>query len=196
MSLCSVLVNGWMNKAARKTGRVFLVLNLKTCGWCCRDHRASRGFHGGGDGSAAELSVSGRWRVCSQWCFLLLQEGLGEHRGWSGDPALLLRGAGLLEPPHPNQPELPLHQPPPHHHLGPRRLRTLLCPLPSQVSERQSSLTEWKQAHYINVRKRLFNVCVFLCCCRITLAIIGLTWLVIGTTLVGFLPESRYGNEP
>lgn len=31
------------------------------------------------------------------------------------------------------------------------------------------------------------------CLCRITLAIIGLSWLVIGTTLVGFLPENRYG---
>ncbi len=34
------------------------------------------------------------------------------------------------------------------------------------------------------------------CPCRITLAIIGLSWLVIGTTLVGFLPESRYSNTP
>lgn len=27
------------------------------------------------------------------------------------------------------------------------------------------------------------------------MAIIGLSWLVIGTVLVGFLPESRYGSE-
>lgn len=31
--------------------------------------------------------------------------------------------------------------------------------------------------------------------CRITLALIGLSWLIIGTILVGFLPESRYGWE-
>lgn len=29
--------------------------------------------------------------------------------------------------------------------------------------------------------------------CRITLALIGLSWLVMGTILVGILPESRYG---
>lgn len=34
---------------------------------------------------------------------------------------------------------------------------------------------------------------LFLVFCRITLAVIGLSWLIIGTILVGFLPESRYG---
>uniref|UniRef100_A0A671VJ52 Glycerol-3-phosphate acyltransferase 3 n=1 Tax=Sparus aurata TaxID=8175 RepID=A0A671VJ52_SPAAU len=35
---------------------------------------------------------------------------------------------------------------------------------------------------------------LYLCSCRITLAIIGLSWLVIGTVLVGFLPESSVKN--
>ncbi|KAF7646277.1 hypothetical protein LDENG_00190500 [Lucifuga dentata] len=50
--------------------------------------------------------------------------------------------------------------------------------------------------HYISLRLSIiWGVGVFVRYCvlfplRITLAIIGLSWLVIGTTLVGFLPES------
>lgn len=44
-------------------------------------------------------------------------------------------------------------------------------------------------------KKTLINS-FLLSSCRITLALIGLSWLVIGTVLVGFLPDSRYRSQP
>lgn len=74
-----------------------------------------------------------------------------------------------------------------------------------QVTQRFSSeeLVSWnlltrtnQNFHYISLRLTIFwGIGVFVRYCvlfplRITLAIIGLSWLLIGTTLVGFLPES------
>ncbi|XP_029920607.1 glycerol-3-phosphate acyltransferase 3 [Myripristis murdjan] len=78
-----------------------------------------------------------------------------------------------------------------------------------QVTQRFSSeeLASWnlltrtnQNFHYISLRLTIiWGVGVFVRYCvlfplRITLAIIGLTWLVIGTTLVGFLPDSSAKN--
>ncbi|XP_070706609.1 glycerol-3-phosphate acyltransferase 3 [Pempheris klunzingeri] len=78
-----------------------------------------------------------------------------------------------------------------------------------QVTQRFSSeeLASWnlltrtnQNFRYISLRLTvIWGVGVFVRYCvlfplRITLAIIGLSWLVIGTTLVGFLPESNAKN--
>uniref|UniRef100_A0A3B4WZP8 Glycerol-3-phosphate acyltransferase 3 n=1 Tax=Seriola lalandi dorsalis TaxID=1841481 RepID=A0A3B4WZP8_SERLL len=78
-----------------------------------------------------------------------------------------------------------------------------------QVTQRFSSeeLASWnlltrtnQNFRYISLRLTvIWGVGVFVRYCvlfplRITLAIIGLSWLVIGTTLVGFLPESSAKN--
>ncbi|XP_017282981.1 glycerol-3-phosphate acyltransferase 3 [Kryptolebias marmoratus] len=78
-----------------------------------------------------------------------------------------------------------------------------------QVTQRFSSeeLASWnlltrtnQNFQYISLRLTIiWGLGVFVRYCilfplRITLAIIGLSWLVIGTTLVGFLPESRGKN--
>ncbi|XP_022623119.1 glycerol-3-phosphate acyltransferase 3 [Seriola dumerili] len=78
-----------------------------------------------------------------------------------------------------------------------------------QVTQRFSSeeLASWnlltrtnQNFRYISLRLTvIWGVGVFIRYCvlfplRITLAIIGLSWLVIGTTLVGFLPESSAKN--
>ncbi|XP_013858239.1 glycerol-3-phosphate acyltransferase 3 [Austrofundulus limnaeus] len=78
-----------------------------------------------------------------------------------------------------------------------------------QVTQRFSSeeLASWnlltrtnQNFQYISLRLTIiWGLGVFVRYCilfplRITLAIIGLSWLVIGTTLVGFLPESRQKN--
>uniref|UniRef100_A0A8C6NKE6 Glycerol-3-phosphate acyltransferase 3 n=1 Tax=Nothobranchius furzeri TaxID=105023 RepID=A0A8C6NKE6_NOTFU len=78
-----------------------------------------------------------------------------------------------------------------------------------QVTQRFSSeeLVSWnlltrtnQNFHYISLRLTIiWGLGVFVRYCillplRITLAIIGLSWLVIGTTLVGFLPESSAKN--
>uniref|UniRef100_I3K3Q9 Glycerol-3-phosphate acyltransferase 3 n=1 Tax=Oreochromis niloticus TaxID=8128 RepID=I3K3Q9_ORENI len=77
-----------------------------------------------------------------------------------------------------------------------------------QVTQRFSSedLASWnlltrtnQNFRYISLRLTIFwGIGVFVRYCvlfplRIALAIIGLSWLVIGTTLVGILPENRYG---
>lgn len=110
---------------------------------CPRDHWAWGRLNGGGNGAAAELPVPGGGGVRPERRLLLLQEGPGEHRGRPGDAALLLRGAGLVEPPDPDQSELPLHQPPPHHFLGHGRVRAILCALPPQVSVKRRHLSAW-----------------------------------------------------
>uniref|UniRef100_A0A8C7GLA9 Glycerol-3-phosphate acyltransferase 3 n=1 Tax=Oncorhynchus kisutch TaxID=8019 RepID=A0A8C7GLA9_ONCKI len=78
-----------------------------------------------------------------------------------------------------------------------------------QVTQRFSSeeLVSWNlltrtnhNFHYISLRLTIIwglGVIIRYCVLfplRITLAIIGLTWLVIGTTLVGFLPNKRLKN--
>ena len=104
-----------------------------------RDHTPRRGLHGTGDAGGAGVPARrgpGGGGLYPGRRLLLPQEGHGEHRGRPGHPALLLRGAGLLEPADAHQPELPLHQPPPHRDLGCGRLRALLRSLPPQVSAR------------------------------------------------------------
>lgn len=72
----------------------------------------------------------GLWAV---WRVLFLQEGLGSHCGRWSDPEVLLRGAGVMESPHKDQHEFPVHQCAAHRGVGAGRPSALLCPAAAQV---------------------------------------------------------------
>ncbi len=91
-------------------------------------------FGAGDRGVASEQAkVSRAWRFHSERRPVLLQERHREHCGRRCHAEVHLRGAGVLEPPHPNQLQLPVHLSQAHCTVGSWRGREILHTASSTV---------------------------------------------------------------
>lgn len=75
-------------------------------------------------------------------------------------------------------------------------INTIYNSIPNKIKQNVLCNKDINKLQTLIKLKRSFGFCNILlvsslwCLFRITLALIGLSWLVIGTVLVGFLPES------